>query len=187
VTIKFLVTSLTKALLSRLFSLAGRQSLVIVLVVPKLFPFKNDGDHCVHRDLQCCKTVLVPFPRYVPRNNPVSELYGQFLRPHGLVFALTCSVNCGTLYRQVCAFLNHVQSIEFTKGELQSSCRNISRMINENRMHLSSISCLIAKGLNTYVNTFFIHLQTFLKTCFRMSLWGIVYRLLRIQYFCYQF
>jgi hypothetical protein len=26
-------------------------------------------------------------------------------------FALTCTVNCGTLYRQVCAFPNHVQSI----------------------------------------------------------------------------
>jgi hypothetical protein len=30
---------------------------------------------------------LVPFPRPVPWHNPVSELYGQFLRPHGLVFA----------------------------------------------------------------------------------------------------
>ena len=30
------------------------------------------------------------------------------------------------------------------------SCRNISRMINENRMELSSISSLIEKGLNTY-------------------------------------
>uniref|UniRef100_A0A4W5K059 Myosin light chain, phosphorylatable, fast skeletal muscle a n=2 Tax=Salmoninae TaxID=504568 RepID=A0A4W5K059_9TELE len=43
---------------------------------------------------------LVPFPRSVPRHSPVSELYGQFLRPHGLVLALTCTVNCGTLYRQ---------------------------------------------------------------------------------------
>jgi hypothetical protein len=50
----------------------------------------------------------------------LSELYG-----HGLVFALTCTVNCGTLYRQVCAFPNHVQPIEFTTGGLQSSCRNI--------------------------------------------------------------
>ena len=44
---------------------------------------------------------LVPFPRSVPQHSPVSELYGQFLRPHGLVFALTLTVNCGTLYRQV--------------------------------------------------------------------------------------
>ncbi|KAK6327106.1 hypothetical protein J4Q44_G00027510, partial [Coregonus suidteri] len=65
----------------------------------KLLPFKNDGGHCVLGDLLCCKKRLVPFPRSVP---------------HSLVFALTCTVNCGTLYRQVCAFPNHVQSIEFT-------------------------------------------------------------------------
>uniref|UniRef100_A0A673YXS6 Tyrosine-protein kinase n=1 Tax=Salmo trutta TaxID=8032 RepID=A0A673YXS6_SALTR len=34
----------------------------------------------------------------------------------------TFIVNCGTLYRQVCAFPNHVQSVEFTTGGLQSSC-----------------------------------------------------------------
>ena len=44
------------------------------------------------------QNVFVPFPRSVPRHNPVSELYGQLLLPHGLVFALTCTVNCGTLY-----------------------------------------------------------------------------------------
>ena len=84
----------------------------------KLLPFKNDGGHCVLGDLQCCQNVLVPFPRTVPRHNLVSELYGQFLRPHGLVFALTCTVNCGTLYWHVCAFPNHVQTIDFTTGEL---------------------------------------------------------------------
>ena len=132
----------------------------------KLLPFKNDGGHCVLVYLQRCRNVLVPFPRSVPLHNPVSELYGQFLRPHGLVFALTCTVNCGTLHRQVCAFPNHVQSVEFATGELQSSCRNISRMINGNKMHQSSISSLIAKGLNTYV-FYLIHFLTFLKTCFR--------------------
>jgi hypothetical protein len=45
-----------------------------------------------------------------------------------------------------------------------------SRMINGNRINLSSISSLLAKSLNTYVNKvflflFFIHLQTFLKPC----------------------
>ena len=63
----------------------------------KLLPFKNDGGHCVLGDLQCCRIFLVPFPRSVPWHNPVSELYGQFLRPHGLVFALTCPVDCGIL------------------------------------------------------------------------------------------
>ena len=99
VTIRFLVTSLTKALLPQLLSLAGRPALGRVLVVPNVFHFKNDG-HCVLGDLQCCRNVLVPIPRSVPRQNPISELYGQFLLPHGLVFALTCIVNCGTLYKK---------------------------------------------------------------------------------------
>ena len=84
----------------------------------KLLPFKNDGD------LKCYRNVLGPFPRSVSRHNPVSDLYGQFFLPQGLVFALTCTVNCGTLYRPLCAFPNHVQSIEFTTGGLQSSWRN---------------------------------------------------------------
>ena len=77
----------------------------------KILPFKNDGGHCVHGNIQCCQNVLVPFPRSGPRHNPVSELYGQFHQPHGFVFTLTCTVNCGTLYRQVCAFPNHIQSM----------------------------------------------------------------------------
>ena len=94
VTIGFFVTSLTKALLPRLLSLAERPALGRVLVVSNFFPFKNDGGQCVLGDLQCCRHVLVPFPRSVPRHNPVSERYWQFLQPHGLVFALTCTVNC---------------------------------------------------------------------------------------------
>ena len=58
----------------------------------------------------------------------------------------------GTIYIQVCAFANHVQSIEFATGGLQSSCRNISSMVNG---HLSSSLSGIAKGLNTYVNVIF--------------------------------
>jgi hypothetical protein len=66
----------------------------------KLLPFTNDGGHCVLGDHQCCRNVLVPFPRSVSRQNPVSEVYRQFLQP---------------------------------------SCRHISRMINGNKMHQSSI------------------------------------------------
>ena len=81
--------------------------------------------------------------------NPVLDVYRQFLGLHGLVCVLTCTVNCGTLYGQVCAFPNHVQSTEFTTGGLQSSCRNISRMISGNRMHLSSVLSVMAKAVNT--------------------------------------
>jgi hypothetical protein len=72
---------------------------------------------------------------------PSPHLYGQFLQSHGVVFALTYTVNCETLYRHVCAFPNHVQSIEFTTGRLHRSCRNISRMINGNKASLP-------KGIN---------------------------------------
>ena len=90
--IGFLVTSLTNS---------GK-----IIGGSKLLPFKNDGGQCVLEDLQCCRNVLVPFPRSVPRYNPVSELYGQFLRPHCLVFALTCTVNCGTFYIDRCVCLS---------------------------------------------------------------------------------
>ena len=140
--VRLLVTSLTKALLPRLFSLAGRPAQGRVLVVSNLLYL---------RDPQCWRHFLIHFPRSVPQHNPVTELYGHFLQPNGLVFALTCTVNCGTLYRQVFAFPNHVQSMEFTTCGLKSSCRNISIIINGNRMHLSSFLRFIAKGLNTYV------------------------------------
>ena len=104
----------------------------------KFLPFKNDGGHCVLGDLQGCRHFLLPFPRSVPRHNPslISTDHSFDLLAR---FLLTCTVHSGTLYRQVCAFPNHLQSIEFTTGGLQSSCRNISRMINGNRMHLRSI------------------------------------------------
>jgi hypothetical protein len=50
----------------------------------------------------------------------------------------------------VCAFPNHVQSIELATGGLQSSCRNISRMINGNRRQLSSIQSLKVKVQNSF-------------------------------------
>ena len=63
----------------------------------------------------------------------------------------------------------------------QSSCRNISRMINGNRMHQSSMhqsSSLIAKGLKTYVKNYVFLI--FILHKFALSLWGIVCILLRI-------
>jgi hypothetical protein len=33
---------------------------------------------------------LVPFPGSVPWHTSVSDHYGQFLRPHGLVFEYLC-------------------------------------------------------------------------------------------------
>ena len=128
-TIRFLVTSLTEALLPRLLRLASSRK---SLGSSKLLPFKNDGGNCVLGDRQCCRSFLIPFPRSVPQHNPVSELYEK-------CFVLIFTVNCGTSYRQLCAFPNHVKSIELTTCGLQLICRNSSRMINGNRVHLSSI------------------------------------------------
>ena len=63
---------------------------------------------------------------------------------------------CSDTHCQLLDFPNHVQSIELTTGGLQSSCRNIPRMINGNRMHMSSLFSLIAKGLKRYVNKVFL-------------------------------
>ena len=122
VTIRFLVTSLTRTLLSWLLSLAGRPGLGRVLMVPNFFHL-GMMEATVLGDLQCCRIIFVTFPRSVPWHNSVSELYEQLIRPHCLVFALTCTINCETLNRQVCAF-----------------------PINGNGMHLSLISSLIAEG-----------------------------------------
>jgi hypothetical protein len=75
-TIGFLVTSLTKALLPRLLSLVGWPALEIVLVVPQFFHLRMIE-------------ATVFLETFNAQRNPVSELYGQFLPPHGLVFALT--------------------------------------------------------------------------------------------------
>ena len=87
----------------------------------------------------------------MPPHNSISEFYGQFLGFHGGGSALTCTVNCGTSYRKVCFFLNHVQSIELATGGLQSSCRDISRMIKGNWIHLSSIWSIVAKGFGILI------------------------------------
>jgi hypothetical protein len=78
----------------------------------------------------------------------------------------------------VCGFPNHVQLIEFTTGGLQSSCRN---MINGNRMHLSSIWSLTAKGLNTYVN------KKFKKPVLDLSLCHFVRRMLGKMFYLINF
>jgi hypothetical protein len=119
VTIKFLVTSLTTALLPQLLSLAGWPALGRVLGGSKLLSFKNG-------DFSWGAAIL-------------SELYGQFLRPHGLVFALTyCQLGP---YRQVC--LSKSCPINWIYHMWASSCRNTSKI----RMHQLS---LIVKGMKLF-------------------------------------
>ena len=114
-TIMFLLTSLTKTLLPRLLSLARRPALGSVLVIPNFFHLRMMEATVFLGNFNTAEMFWYPSP----------DLCLDTILCRGLVFALTCTVNCGTLYRQVRAFPNHVQSIEFTTGRLQSSCRNI--------------------------------------------------------------
>ena len=98
----------------RLLSLAGRPALGRVLVLPNFFHLRMMEGTVFLGTFNAAEMFWYPSP---DRHSHVSELYGQFLWPHGLVYALTCTVNCGTLYRQMCAFPNHVQSIGFITGD----------------------------------------------------------------------
>lgn len=69
-----------------------------------------------------------------------------------VVSALTCAVNCGTVYcTDRCYFINHVKTIALATGGLQSSCGNWKL----------NLECHRKRGVNTYINV-----KTFLKTCF---------------------
>ncbi|KAM9428435.1 CREB-regulated transcription coactivator 1-like isoform 2-T2 [Salvelinus alpinus] len=87
-----------------------------------------------------------------------NSLYGQgstLNYSQAAMIGLTCSH--GNLQdSQQLGYSSHGNIPNIILTGLQSICRNISRMINGNRMHLSSISSLIAKGLNTYVNKVFL-------------------------------
>ena len=74
------------------------------------FPFPSDGADCALGNFQQSTIVSYPSPDLSLLTILSRSLYGQFLGFHGRVSALTCTVNCGTWYRKVCFFLNHVQS-----------------------------------------------------------------------------
>ena len=76
VAIGFLVTSLTKALLPRLLSLAASSRKSPGCSKP--LPFKNFGGHCALGNLQCGIMFFEAFPRSVPRQYCVSSAGGSF-------------------------------------------------------------------------------------------------------------
>ena len=66
----------------------------------------------------------------------------------------------------------HIMSNQLNLPQVDSNqVVETSRMINGNSIHLSSVSSLTEKGLNTYVNQVFLFIflimQAFLKICFR--------------------
>ena len=151
VTIEFLVTSMTKALLSRLLSLAGQPALGRVLVVPNFLHLKMEAT-VFWGTFNAAEMFWYPSP----------ELIVLFPDMHCQLWDLC---------RQVCAFPNHVQSIEFTTGGLQSGCRNIKDdQWKQNapelnfESHSKGSECLCKQGI---CFLFEINWQHFLKTCFR--------------------
>ena len=143
-TIGFLFTSLTKALLPRLVSLAGRPVLGRVLVVPNFFHLIRMMDATVFLGtFNAAEMFWYPSPDMC-----LDTVLSQSCKDNSFYLMawllLWHALSSVGPYIDRCAFPNNVQSIEFTTGGLQSSWRNISRMINWNRMHLSSILSLIA-------------------------------------------
>ena len=130
VTIGLLVSSLTNDILPRLFSLAGQSALGRVLLLPTLFHLRMMEASVVLGFFNAAEMFWYPSPGLcLDTILSLSSMDNSFDLMTWF-FILTCTVNCRTLYRQVCAFPNHVQSITFTTGGLQLSCRKISRMIN---------------------------------------------------------
>ena len=78
VIIRFLVTSLTKALLPRLLSLSGRPALGRVLVVPNFFHLRMMEATVFLGAFNAVEIFWYPSPD-LRFNTILSELYGQFL------------------------------------------------------------------------------------------------------------
>ncbi len=78
---------------------------------PKRLPFKDYGGHCALRILKCSRIffcnlgqicALPQFCLWALQAVPLTSWFS---------FALTCTVSCKVLYRQVCGFPNQVQSV----------------------------------------------------------------------------
>ncbi len=113
VTIRFLVTTLTKALLHQF----GQED----------SSKKNPG--CfkllplwIMETTWFCETSMKQklfselFPRCVIRCNHVSEQYRRFVWPQGLVFALICIISCWTFYFQIIPIQLNLPQVTFTQS-----------------------------------------------------------------------
>ncbi|KAK3564319.1 hypothetical protein QTP86_012404 [Hemibagrus guttatus] len=75
----------------------------------KLLPFTDDEGHYADWDLQCCRKLSVTFPKSVPRYNPISEVYTQFLGLHGSMISLSATArNLGVTMDNQLSFSSHV-------------------------------------------------------------------------------
>lgn len=122
VTIRFLVTSLSKALLPRLLSLARRLTLRGVLVVPNFFSYGGynalENITFFFRILPQICSLTQSCVWALQASSP--DLMAWFL----LWYAFS---DCHTLYRQPSGFPNHVQSIEYATSGLRSKTERTLR------------------------------------------------------------
>ena len=100
VNIGFLVTSLTKALLPRLLSLAGRPARGSVLVVPNFFHLRMMEATVFLRTFNAADIFLYPSPDLC-LDTILSQSSTENSFDLMAWFLLTCNVNCGTLNRCV--------------------------------------------------------------------------------------
>ncbi len=78
---------------------------------PKRLPFKDYGGHCALRNLKCSRIFFCNLGQICAL--PQLCLWALQAVPltSWFSFALTCTVSCKVLYRQVCGFPNQVQSV----------------------------------------------------------------------------
>ena len=177
VTIGFLVTSLTKALHPLIAQFGRVASSRKSPDGSKLLPFTDDRGHCAHWDLQCCRHFSVPFPRSVPQYNPVSEVYRQFLGLHGLVCALTCTVNCGTLYRRCVPFQIMSNQLNLPQVDSNQVVQTSQGWSVDTECTWDQLLSVMAKAVSTYVLVrflFLINLQKILKPLFHVCHYGLL-------------
>lgn len=172
-----LVTCLTKALHPWLLSLAGQPDLGRLLVVPNLFHLRMLEAAVLLGTFSAAEMFLYSSP-VLSWHNPVSQVYRQFPGPHVSVFTLTCTVNCGTLYRLVWAFPDYVQWIQLSTVGPRSMVLEMLVQLVWSRMHQSSIASVITRvwilgGLFIF-NQFTTHSKTLFVLCHWSIVWGLV-------------
>lgn len=74
------------------------------------------------------------------------EVYREFVGPHVLVFVLTCSE---TVEKQVCNFLNYVQSGQLSTGRLQSCFSVTSKDFSTKKKFLFNLQKFWKKNVFT--------------------------------------
>ena len=123
--IGFFVTCLTKAFLPRLLSLAGLPALGRVWVIPTFFRLRMMETTVFLGTFNAVDIFWYPSPDLCLYTILFWSSMDNYFDLMTWVLLWHALSTVGPLYRQVFAFPNNVQSIEFATGGLQTSCGNI--------------------------------------------------------------